>query len=29
MPLNISGSLTTNGEWFNLIKEVKDNNPKP
>ena len=27
--LNASGSLTTNGEWFNKIKEVKDNNPKP
>ena len=27
--LNNSGSLTTNGEWFNKIKEVKDNNPKP
>jgi hypothetical protein len=27
--LNVSGSLTTNGEWFNSIKEVKDNNPKP
>jgi hypothetical protein len=27
--LNNSGSLTTNGEWFNTIKEVKDNNPKP
>ena len=27
--LNQSGSLTTNGEWFNSIKEVKDNNPKP
>ena len=27
--LNQSGSLTTNGEWFNTIKEVKDNNPKP
>ena len=27
--LNVSGSLTTNGEWFNTIKEVKDNNPKP
>jgi hypothetical protein len=27
--LNNSGSLTTDGEWFNSIKEVKDNNPKP
>jgi hypothetical protein len=27
--LNQSGSLTTNGEWFNSIKEVKENNPKP
>jgi hypothetical protein len=27
--LNQSGSLSTNGEWFNSIKEVKDNNPKP
>jgi hypothetical protein len=27
--LNQSGSLTTDGEWFNAIKEVKDNNPKP
>ena len=27
--LKVSGSLTTNGEWFNTIKEVKDNNPKP
>ncbi len=27
--LNTSGSLTSNGEWFNKIKEVKENNPKP
>jgi hypothetical protein len=27
--LNQSGSLSTNGEWFNTIKEVKENNPKP
>ena len=27
--LNMSGSLTNNGEWFNKIKEVKENNPKP
>lgn len=27
--LNTSGSLSTNGEWFNSIKEVKENNPKP
>ena len=27
--LNVSGSLTSNGEWFNKIKEVKENNPKP
>jgi hypothetical protein len=27
--LNQSGSLSTNGEWFNSIKEVKENNPKP
>lgn len=27
--LNQSGSVSTNGEWFNTIKEVKDNNPKP
>ena len=26
--LNQSGSLSTNGGWFNTIKEVKDNNPK-
>ena len=26
--LNNSGSLSTGGEWFNSIKEVKDNNPK-
>ena len=25
----ISGSLAINGEWFNSIKEVKENNPKP
>ena len=27
--LNVSGSLTSNVEWFNKIKEVKENNPKP
>jgi hypothetical protein len=27
--LNQSGSLTTNGEWFNQIKSVKDTFPKP
>ena len=27
--LNVSGSLTSDGEWFNKIKEVKENNPKP
>ena len=27
--LNVSGSLTTDGNWFNKIKEVKENNPKP
>lgn len=27
--LNNSGSLSVNGEWFNTIKEVKENNPKP
>jgi hypothetical protein len=27
--LNQSGSLSTNGGWFNTIKEVKENNPKP
>ena len=27
--LNTSGSLSTNGAWFNVIKEVKENNPKP
>ena len=26
--LNQSGSLTTNGEWFNQIKSVKDTFPK-
>ena len=27
--LNQSGSLTTNGEWFNTIQSVKDQFPKP
>ena len=27
--LNISGSLSTEGEWFNTIKNVKETNPKP
>ena len=27
--LNVSGSLTSNGEWFNKIKEVKQQHPKP
>lgn len=27
--LNTSGSITTDGTWFNTIKEVKDTNPKP
>lgn len=26
--LNTSGSLTTTGEWFTKIKEVKDTHPK-
>jgi hypothetical protein len=26
--LNNSGSLTTDGEWFNQIKTVKENHPK-
>jgi hypothetical protein len=27
--LNVSGSLTNGGSWFNSIKEIKDNHPKP
>ena len=27
--LEISGSLTTGGSWFNVVKAVKDANPKP
>ena len=27
--LNNSGSISTDGAWFNAIKEVKDVNPKP
>lgn len=27
--LNNSGSLSTDGEWFNTIQQVKENNPKP
>jgi hypothetical protein len=27
--LNASGSISTDGTWFNAIKEVKDTNPKP
>ena len=26
--LNTSGSVSTNGSWFNTIKTVKDDNPK-
>lgn len=27
--LNTSGSITTDGAWFNTIKNVKETNPKP
>ena len=27
--LETSGSLTTGGSWFNVVKAVKDANPKP
>jgi hypothetical protein len=27
--LEISGSLTISGSWFNTVKTVKDANPKP
>lgn len=27
--LNQSGSLSTNGEWFNQIKSIKEEFPKP
>ena len=27
--LNASGSITTDGTWFNAIKNVKDSIPKP
>jgi hypothetical protein len=27
--LNNSGSLSTGGNWFNTIQQVKENNPKP
>jgi hypothetical protein len=27
--INTSGSLTDGGNWFNTIKEIKDNHPKP
>ena len=27
--LEISGSLTISGSWFNTVKSVKDANPKP
>ena len=27
--LNESGSISINGQWFNTLKSVKDNNPKP
>jgi len=27
--INTSGSISTDGTWFNAIKDVKDTNPKP
>ena len=27
--LETSGSLTTSGSWYKIIKSVKDENPKP
>ena len=27
--INTNGSLSDNGNWFNSIKEIKDNHPKP
>ena len=27
--LNTTGTISTEGTWFNTVKEVKDNNPKP
>jgi len=27
--LNASGSISTDGTWFNTIKDVKETNPKP
>jgi hypothetical protein len=27
--LKTSGSISDSGDWFNIIKEIKDNHPKP
>lgn len=27
--VNTTGTLSDNGTWFNTIKEIKDNHPKP
>lgn len=27
--LSANGSISADGQWFNAIKEVKDNHPKP
>jgi hypothetical protein len=27
--INTTGTISENGDWFNTIKEIKDNHPKP